>query len=474
MGRHQWFDEWRRLWREPLHIAAWLCLVALMLVAAWLNAAKVGAWRTAGQTARAHEQKQWVRQSEELALLESGTQAEGPLFGSPRSYFSWAGAVTVYPFDAWSLFSTGSADLFAPVSQVQFFKKARVPGQDVANPLPRLFGSFDPAFVLLYLLPLFIIALNYGLIAEEREAGILALVLAQPISVRRWLLMRVSFRWLVAAGVAVGASLLPLVVAGANPLERPDACVFLVLLIALYCGFWLLLCWWVNTIARAPRQCAVLLLGCWALLLLVVPASAQWLGGVVHPPPSRIALITAVRRAGADASKKDREILAQYYQDHPELVADRSDAYQQHQATFAWYQRMLAVFAAVETATEPLEREHAARIARRIDFERSLALLSPAPTLGEAFDQLAGTSRTHFARYQVEVDLFAARFRAFFVGKAFREEVMFSRDLARLPRFQLAPVRIETAVWRALAWLMVVNGALFLWLLRRSREVSAR
>ncbi len=474
MLRYLWFHEWLRLRREPMHLVAWLGLIGLLLTAAWLNAAKINAWTQAGETARQKELALWQHQSDELSALEAGTAQEGALFGSPRSYFSWAGAVTVFPFDPWSVLSTGSSDLFAPVSQVQFFKKARVPGQDLANPLPRLFGSFDPAFVLLYLLPLFVIALNYGLLADERETGILALVLAQPVSPRRLLFLRVCFRWVTAVTAAVGALVAALAMAGANLAARPAALFAPALLIGLYTAFWLLLCWWVNTVARNPRQCAVALVGIWALLLLVVPATAQWFGAVVHPPPSQIEAITALRRAAAEAGERDREILAQFYQDHPELVADRSDAYQQHQATFAWYQRMLAVFEAVQAASAPLEAAHAEQVARRMAFERRLALVSPAVIVGEAFDQLAGTSRAHFARYQAAVDDFADQFRGFFVAKAFREEVMLSSDLARLPRFHMAPVRIDAAVWRAIVWLLLVNGGLFLWLWRRSRDLPVR
>ncbi|MEJ7658781.1 MAG: hypothetical protein WKG07_03710 [Hymenobacter sp.] len=68
-----------------------------------------------------------------------------------------------------------------------------------------LVGNFDLAFVLVYLLPLFVIALGYGLLAGEQESGVLPLLRVQAASVRRLLLGKLLFGFLLVAGLARGA-----------------------------------------------------------------------------------------------------------------------------------------------------------------------------------------------------------------------------------------------------------------------------
>lgn len=474
MWKIVWGHEWRLLRRDRVALAAALGLVLIMTAAALVNHQKVTRWADAGVAARQEQATIAAKQHQDLLAMEAGEKHYDSLFGSPQSYFSWAGAVTTFPFDSWALLSTGSSDLFAPVSQVKFYTKARVPGQDTANPMPRLFGAFDPAFVLLYLLPLLVIALNYGIVGREREQGILPMVLAQPINPTRLFLLRVLWRWGVTSLVVLAALAAAFAVGGVNPLAKPLASAQLMALVGLYGGFWFLLCLLLNTGRRGAHQCAVALVALWAMLLLVVPAGAHLIGGVVYPIPSRIEAIAAQRLAAAEAAKQGGEILAKFYQDHPELSADRSDKYEQYQATFQWYQRTLAVFERVEAITAPMERQFEQRVGSRLQFEHRLALLSPAVSVREALDELAGVSRVHYRAYQQEVRDFAARFRMFFAQKAFQEEVIQSGDVARFPRFDMAPVQTDAAVFRALLWLAVVNAVLLLLIGVFGRTIPAR
>ncbi|CAM2005478.1 DUF3526 domain-containing protein [Acanthopleuribacter pedis] len=474
MWRVIWAHESRLLRRDRISLAAALGFVMIMIAAAWVNGDKLNRWEQAGATAVAEQEARFSAQHADLVAMEAGEKHYDSLFGSPQSYFSWAGAVTVFPFDSWAMLSTGSGDLFAPVSQVKFYTKARVPGHDTANPMPRLFGAFDPAFVLLYLLPLFVIALNYGIVGDERECGILPMVLAQPVSPRQLFLLKIVWRWGVTSLVVLFALCAAFAVGGVNPLAKPLALAQLAGLVWLYCGFWFLLCLLVNTGRRGAHQCAVALTGLWAMLLLVVPAGAHLIGGLLYPIPSRIEAIAAQRLAAADAAKQGGEILAKFYQDHPELSANRGDTYAQYKATFQWYQRTLAVFEAVEAITAPMEQDFEARVEARLRFEQGLALLSPAVSVREALDELAGVSRVHYRAYQQEVQDYAARFRMFFAEKAFGESVIESADVARLPRFDMAPLQSNASVLRALAWLALVNLLLLAACAVLGREIPAR
>ena len=65
---------------------------------------------------------------------------------------------------------------------------------EVENPLNLMVGRFDLAFVVIYLLPLLVLALSYNVLSEEREQGTLALTLSQPVSARSVVAAKLWFR----------------------------------------------------------------------------------------------------------------------------------------------------------------------------------------------------------------------------------------------------------------------------------------
>ena len=55
---------------------------------------------------------------------------------------------------------------------------------ELENPVNLMTGAFDIAFVVIFLLPIFILAISYDLLSSERERGTLAMILAHPISLK--------------------------------------------------------------------------------------------------------------------------------------------------------------------------------------------------------------------------------------------------------------------------------------------------
>ena len=51
---------------------------------------------------------------------------------------------------------------------------------ELENPINLSTGSFDIAFVVIFLLPIFILAMSYDLLSSEKERGTLAMILAHP------------------------------------------------------------------------------------------------------------------------------------------------------------------------------------------------------------------------------------------------------------------------------------------------------
>ncbi|WP_052732377.1 ABC transporter permease subunit [Hymenobacter terrenus] len=143
---------------------------------------------------------------------------------------------------------------------------------ELANPLKLLVGNFDLAFVLVYLLPLFIIALSYALMAGEKESGVLPLLRVQVASVRRLLLGMLLFGFLLVMALAEGLSLLGFAVVGASVRRDGAGMLLWLLTVASNCAFWFAVVWAVASFNRDSAVNALAAVGLWLLFLLVLPA----------------------------------------------------------------------------------------------------------------------------------------------------------------------------------------------------------
>uniref|UniRef100_UPI00359428F0 ABC transporter permease n=1 Tax=Pricia sp. TaxID=2268138 RepID=UPI00359428F0 len=135
-----------------------------------------------------------------------------------------------------------------------------------------LFGSFDLAFVIVYLLPLIIIALSYNVLSYEREHGSLKLLASQPISIFNWTFQKVIFRYITISVMIILTLLITFLVNGVSIIENFTGFVWLAALSLLYALFWFVVAFVVNLSAGSSAKNAITLLGIWVLFVLLIPS----------------------------------------------------------------------------------------------------------------------------------------------------------------------------------------------------------
>src|SRR4030095_593469 len=110
--------------------------------------------------------------------------------------------------DLLSALSVGQSDLYPYYFKVsRQSKQTFVTNDEIENPTNLLAGRFDLSFVIIYLLPLLILALSYNLISAEREQGTLAMMMSQPVALRSFVAGKVGLRGIVVLLLAIGFSL---------------------------------------------------------------------------------------------------------------------------------------------------------------------------------------------------------------------------------------------------------------------------
>lgn len=362
----------------------------------------------------------------------------------------------------------GQSDLHANVVEVRTrFDWALIP-EPLDNPVGLLTGRFDLAFVIVYGLPLLILALCYNLLSGEREGGTLALALSQPVSLPVLMAAKIIVRALLVFAVTVGAALLFLLVFGIS-LTAPGVLPRLLLwglVVLCYGAFWFALAAWVGGRGWSSVANAGVLAGIWVALVVIVPALVGAVMETLAPTPPRLALSQAVHRANDKARERSEALLAAFYAAHPEQKPDKADLKD------FWTQRY-AMDAQVERELEPLLAQVENAATQRQRLASALNLLSPALLTQGALNDIAGSGDARQRAFAAQVDAFRAKWRALFLPRVYRQVGLPPERWNEVPRWTFREETAGQVAWHVLpvcAALVLVTGILAVWsmlLLRR-------
>lgn len=424
-----------------------------------------------------------VARAERLADLEaSATQLEGSVAKQLRAYEeSPAGE----PPAAASAGALGFSILSQPVSLPADPLRALALGQsdtlpehyvttahatysfmnnsDIVNPNNLLAGSFDVAFVVVFVLPVFIIALIFDLLSQEKERGLLALTLAHGVSLPSYTLAKCAARSCIVIGVTLLVTLLGFVVAGLD-LNAPGAvadAVAWLLVVLLYALFWFAVGLFVNALDRRSETNGILMANAWLIALVILPALVNVIATAAFPAPSRVVLTTELREAASEAEQNAAAAREAYFFDHPELAAGG-------EAPGAFFREVLASEAAIEQSIQPLLEAFESQAAKRASVVDALKYMSPAILTQQALTAIAGTDDARYADFRRQVREFHQNYRAFFAERLLADQPMTAADLKRMPEFEFAESSAyDRAIAAALALLLfslaLVAGALRLY-----------
>ncbi|GAB3221307.1 DUF3526 domain-containing protein [Spirosoma arcticum] len=357
----------------------------------------------------------------------------------------------IHPPGPITAFSLGQRDLFPTYQGVTAGSLLRqLDPTELANPQKLLIGNFDLAFVLIYLLPLFIIALSYNLLSAETEAGTLPLLRSQPVGLGRVLAAKLLLRLGLVLGAVVLLIGLATLLTGATDAELLAQ--WLAVSVA-YTLFWFGVVGLVITFQGSSAVNAMVLLGAWLVLVLVTPALVQQVLALTQPAPDYQGLQSQIREVFTKRPPK-AENVQKYYQHHPELAGSdtmNADRY----LMMSFYAR-----------NEVLDRQFTPRMVqldeqgrRYATLVESLTGLMPAVNAQELFNRLAGTDEASRQDYLTQVSAFHERWKAFIIPRKFRGQPMTEADYAQLPRFTFVPIA-PPGIGAGIGWLLLGAGLL--------------
>ena len=309
---------------------------------------------------------------------------------------------------------------------------------ETVNPTLAAAGDLDLAFLLIGLLPLFIISLTHDLVSSEREGGTWNLV--RLFARRRRLLAPKLASRAILAGAVVAV---PVAVAwwlAGFPLDGRAA--WAVALVVLHTLFWFALCLGVASGRRSSTANAMILVGTWVALTLLAPAALSLANAILHPVPEALELTVRQRQGYHEAWDLSKaETMEVFYEDYPEW-SDRTvpeDVF-----TWAWY---YAMNHRGDQAARDASRAYREVLREREGWARRWSLLVPPLAVQLALDRLAATDLGAQLAYQDAVRRHHERLKTHFYPLIFDAAPIDAVEWDQVPDFE--PTALDERATRA-------------------------
>ncbi|MEM1257372.1 MAG: DUF3526 domain-containing protein [Bacteroidota bacterium] len=454
----------------------WIHLLGMLLLLFFGFASYNGLQKVEKQKKDVMAAKEEVNESDALMLklldsVERGMEVSIPSWTIPTSpmavgnYHPRVAAMEPQPM---AFIATGQADLFT------HYVKPTVSGDETAlnftemtSPVQLLFGSFDLAFVIIYLLPLLIIAFSYDVLSSEKESGSLRLLASQPIRIHHWVLQKLALRFFWLSLLVILTLSIVFLVLGFNPFGEGSSFFNLMGLILAYVLFWFALAFLINLWVGSSAKNAVALLGLWVVFVLLVPSILNQLGNTLFPMPSRNLMINEMRTMKAEVTKKQDEILDNFLRDHPEYALNDSTQ------SRGYYHRYMASQKLVREKMEPILGSFEEQLQNQQNWIGKFKWVSPALLVQESLNRMAGSSKEDYENYRKQVVVFAGEWREHFMPFLYNNRNFSQKDYSSLPKFGYEPISAKygsaLAIMLGLSFLVYFLGILVF--RKKSRDI---
>lgn len=403
--------------------------VTVTLVALWMSLLAVAAWQGATMTharhveiadARSADALAWNDKRARLAEIEAG-RAGVPTFGNPRSptqsvlMSTSDRPVTLQPTPLAAL-AVGASETSPVVKRSGVVAKVYLPPDNLENPANRLAGRLDLAFVVSALLPLFVLALAFDVLARERELGIWPVLASQPTRISKVVRARLGLHFVllwVPLVITASAAVLSAQPEDASTIASAGELVLWLVLAAVYLLFWQAVAAWINFRGQSAAGNALALCGAWVLFAVLIPAAVQLYARAVAPAPDHLNLVLVQRNVDIASHDQADQIRADFYARHgyqpPTVALSEYD-------TFFVNNIVPRAFAADQKLAPALNeiRERREAHGQRLT---QLAWLSPSLAFRLATEQLAGVTPPQQHRLIEEARRFQRAWRAHFGAK---------------------------------------------------------
>ncbi len=336
---------------------------------------------------------------------------------------------------------------------------------EIINPLNLLLGKLDWTFVLIYIIPLFIIAASYDLYARESELGTLRIILTQHISLKELLLAKLSYRFFVLTVSFVIFTLLGILFFQSDLLKAEPEWVLLALIVAMvYIGLWMAVCLFINAFLKEAILNGVVLTLLWMAILFMVPSAINTITTNKFPVPSRAINLLKSRQHAEYLDNRREQTLQSYLDIYPQFrPANIKDSTKI--AFIDWYPGFLSWQHDMIKSKDRFEIQIDSVLTRQEDFVNTTAYIAPSVWVSQTLQFISHTDLASFQQYKSSLREFSRKWRLFVAGKIMLRQKIREQDFFYLPKVDWSEKDHENTqaatqllVWLASTTLIMIAG----------------
>ena len=434
-------------------------LLVLTLYATYNGIRRVDSQVSVIEKVKSEEQEFYSTKLILLDSIEKGLRPAPTWYLDPShplsaGFFRGAGSYGILHPTSLAIVSSGQSDIFPFFGKVALsLDEARRGNANLDNPVNIATGTFDLAFVLVFLLPLLIIVFSYNTLSAEREQGTFPLLASMPLNINQWLMTVLSLRFLLFICFTWLVLTVSFLLFG---IPFSSRWLILFLLVTLYALFWFSLAYWVNTLKKSSSVNALVLISFWIGFVFLLPNVANMLAGYLYPVPSRIGYINAKREAKNEAEKISVDLVNQFYSHHPEMPQQTEGA---DEAYKKQWRSILIEAEYADSLVNIVESDFTAQLERQEKLASTFVYFSPSLIFQSALNDLSGTDANTYKMFLADLSTFAGEWAGYFKTKFLMNEQLTVADYHQLPAF--TSTSIETNYTR---YFLLLSGYAFLFI----------
>ena len=421
--------EWKNLWRSNT-----LKVLMVVVFGAGVYGIFFGKFEIDKQRNRIAQVEEYERQKFDSLLVwakldttiaankEKYEQAVSPTGVGWAVHFAYAVPNNPAPTSGLCL---GQRDLYPSYYRITMTDLARQMNVgELANPMKLMTGNFDLSYVMVFLLPLLVVALFYDLYAREKEEGTLALLKSQSVSVAKLFICKGILRLLIVWGIAAVLLLLGFLIQDISLSDQFGLFVQWTSVSFGYTLIWVILMGLIVYLRFGSALTAILGLGVWLLFTLIVPALLNLFVLANEPLPNRADLVHEVRELNDLIWEEPRSfVFDKFYPENPQYDADDTTTFDK------WY---YAGFRLVDQEANVMKKGIEEQVSRRNELLSKWEWLAPAAMVHERLSQLSETDRNSHLAFVEEVYAYHADLRKLYYDRIFSNEQFSIDDLELL------------------------------------------
>jgi ABC-2 type transport system permease protein len=347
-------------------------------------------------------------------------------FGNALYYLQHS---TVHQPSTWATFSIGQRDVNPYNIKVKMLTlEGQIYDSEMSNPTNLLYGNFDLAFVIVFLLPLLIIAFCHNLISADQENGIWNLLSSQPVSTAKIIGWRLLIRFVIILILAFS-------VIATSCFYQSSAFdirfIYALLITFSYLTFWFALTAFVISFQKSSTVNALSLLGVWIFLTILAPALLNLVISTALPVSESFE-VTVKQREGYHNKwdKSKAETMQKFYEIYPEY---KSFPIPEDKFSWGWYYAM-NFMGDIEAANST--EKYIEKLQKRDKLTNQVALFLPTINTQLSYNSLAKNDLQSHLEYLESVRNYHQNIREFYYPSIFRNSKVVEIDWTKIPKHE--------------------------------------